>query len=350
MKKTQISSFLFILALFLWTPKVKGFTYAIEKTVEHWLLEGIKRSENKNKWALLTSLSYSAWHIGQVVWPQFFPVDLRLKLGISTLSEYKQQLSDQDELYLQKIRRLKKIEEIITDIQNKTGQTITSIYIKKNASCAVKAVRFFTKNSLIINEFWLETPTTKEPELFKNFSVMSCHEFAHFNYYHHEITLLALCTISFVKCFYAAANSASQAQAWNLAMNRENLWKNASRAFNFYSKHDIPWLMLSALNRMFVHESDHFLLKFHSTKEFIKALEFATLAEITKKNKSPKTKLSSVGQIIKYGTEWINNCFKLYGYSNYPSIRQRMLCAKKQNGAYKNIFDILPDIDHWIWW
>jgi hypothetical protein len=101
---------------------------------------------------------------------------------------------------------------------------------------------------------------------------------------------------------------------------------------------------------MFVHESDIFLLQNHSTKDFIKALEFATVSDLGKKNRLYNTSLSTVEKGVQYGTEWINHCFRLYGYSNYPSIRQRMLCAQKNKSNPKTLLDVLSDIDRWIWW
>jgi hypothetical protein len=320
--------------------KTYTFSYAIEKTIEWGLTKYIEKSNKKIIPTALISLGYCAWHIGQIIYPQIIPDSSRIKLGVATFDEYLENLDSADVLFEQKTDRIQQISMIIDKVETETQIKVSKRYINNKPNCDLRAFRFFSDNSIMINAFWLETAIAKDHQILSHLKTMLFHEFGHFKHYHLEIKTVLSCTLSLLRCLYAASNKNS-VESINTTINVEN----AKKLCAFYTADDHSWRAKSLLNRMLAHQADQFALHFIEPKDQIKTLEFAATADFLRKNKSKNH--TTIQLIQKYGVEWIGQVFKIYGYSDYPSIRQRILRAKKETSKTDLIWS---DINCWIWW
>ena len=339
----QKKSFLlfFITFLMVFSPEsTNALSYAIEKTIEWGLTKYIEKSKKKLAPTALISLGYCAWHIMQIVYPQLIPNSSRIKLGVRTFDEYLEHLNQADLLFEQKKDRIQQITMIIDKVEVSTGIKISKRYINNKPNCDLRAFRFFSDNSVMINGFWLETTIAKDHHVLSHLTTMLFHEVGHFKHYHLEIKTILSCALSLSRCLLAASKK-DVVDEIDTSIN----FVNAKKLWGFYTADDNSWRALSLLNRMFAHQADQFALGFIQPKDQIKTLEFAATADFLRKNKSKN--YTTIQLIQKYGVEWIGQVFKVYGYADYPSIRQRILRAKK--GASKTD-TIWADINCWIWW
>ena len=340
MQKKSFSLF-FITFFMVFSPeKTHAFSYAIEKTIEWGLTKYIEKSQKKLTPTTLISLGYCAWHIGQIIYPQIIPDSSRIKLGVATFDEYLERLNPADLLFEQKKDRIQQITMIINKVEAETHIKVSKRYINNKPNCDLRAFRFFSDNSIMINAFWLETTIAKDHQILSHLQTMLFHEFGHFKHYHLEIKTLLSCALSLSRCLLAASKKDGSHE-----IDKAITWENTKKLWAFYTADDNSWRAKSLLNRMLAHKADQFALNFIQPKDQIKTLEFAATADFLRKNKSKNH--TTIQLIQKYGVEWIGQVFKVYGYSDYPSIRQRILRAKKETSKTDVIWS---DINCWIWW